>query len=88
MRERPRSRRARALTAAAVAAAVLATGGAVCAYAASRPTAPTYVAASVGAHPVVQTLQVTGTTEPSTTATVSFAVSGAVATVPVAMGAR
>lgn len=86
MRERARSRRARALTVAAVAAVVLVTGGAVTAYATSRTTAPTYVAASVGSHPVVQTLQVTGTTEPSTAATVSFAVSGAVATVPVAMG--
>ena len=86
MPKRGRSRRARAVTATGIAAAILVAGGAVTSYATSRGTAPTYVAASVGSHPVVQTLQATGTTEPSTAATVSFAVSGIVATVPVAVG--
>ena len=86
MRKRGRSRKAGALAAAGIAAAVLATGGAVTAYATSRTPPPSYVTAAVGPHPVVQTLQATGTTEPSTSATVSFAVSGTVATVPVHLG--
>jgi RND family efflux transporter MFP subunit len=88
MRKRGRSRRARALTATGVAAAVVVAGGAAASYATSQGTAPVYVAAIVTSHPVVQTLQATGTTEPSSAATVSFAVSGIVATVPVAMGAK
>ena len=86
MRKRGRSRKASALAAAGIAAAVLATGGAVTAYATSRTPPPSYVTAAVGPHPVVQTLQATGTTEPSTSATVSFAVSGTVATVSVHVG--
>jgi multidrug efflux pump subunit AcrA (membrane-fusion protein) len=86
MRKRGRSRKASTLAAAGIAAAVLATGGAVTAYATSRTPPPSYVTAAVDPHPVVQTLQATGTTEPSTSATVSFAVSGTVATVPVHLG--
>jgi len=71
---------------AGITALVLVAGGAAVSYATSRGTAPTYVTASVSSHPVTQALQATGTTEPSSAATVSFAVSGIVATVPVAMG--
>jgi multidrug efflux pump subunit AcrA (membrane-fusion protein) len=44
------------------------------------------VTASAGAHSVFQSLQATGTTEPSSAATVSFAVSGTFASVPATMG--
>ena len=88
MPERPGRRRARALTAAGITGAVFVAGGGAVSYATSQGTAPTYVTASVGSYPVVQTLQATGTTEPSSAATVSFAVSGTVATVPVTMGQK
>ena len=88
MPERPGRRRARALTAAGITGAVFVAGGGAGSYATSQGTAPTYVTASVGSYPVVQTLQATGTTEPSSAATVSFAVSGTVATVPVTMGQK
>jgi multidrug efflux pump subunit AcrA (membrane-fusion protein) len=86
MAEHGRNRRTRLLSAAGISAAVLVAGGAVTSYATSQGAAPTYVTASVSAHPVTQTLQATGTTQPSSAVTVSFAVSGIVATVPVTMG--
>jgi trimeric autotransporter adhesin len=86
MAEHGRNRRTRLVTAAGITTVVLVTGGAVTSYATSQGAAPTYVTASVSAHPVTQTLQATGTTQPSSAATVSFAVSGIVATVPVTMG--
>jgi RND family efflux transporter MFP subunit len=76
------------MTAAGITGVVFVAGGGAVSYATSQGTTPTYVTASVGSHPVVQTLQATGTTEPSSAATVSFAVSGTVATVPVAMGQK
>jgi multidrug efflux pump subunit AcrA (membrane-fusion protein) len=88
MAKRGRNRRARIVTAAGITAVVLVAGGAVTAYATSRGTAPTYVTATAGPHSVLQSLQATGTTEPSSAATVSFAVSGSVATVPVTMGQK
>ena len=86
MPKRGPNRKTRVVAAAGISAVVLVAGGGAVAYATSRGTAPTYVTASVGSYPVVQTLQATGTTEPSSAATVSFATSGIVATVPVAMG--
>ena len=71
---------------AVVGALVLVGGYGAVAYATSQNTTPTYVTAIAGPHSVLQSLQATGTTEPSSAATVSFAVSGTVATVPVAMG--
>jgi trimeric autotransporter adhesin len=76
------------LTAAGISAVVLVGSGGAVSYATSRGTAPTYVTASAGFHSVLQTLQATGTTQPSSAATVSFAVSGVVATVPIAMGEK
>ena len=86
MPKRGPNRKTRVVAAAGISAVVLVAGGGAVAYATSRGTAPTYVTASVGSYPVVQTLQANGTTEPSSAATVSFATSGIVATVPVAMG--
>ena len=86
MRKRDRSLKARVIATAGITTAVLVTGGAAASYATSRGTAPTLVTASAGPHPVIQTLLATGTTHPSQAATVSFAVSGTVATVPVVMG--
>jgi multidrug efflux pump subunit AcrA (membrane-fusion protein) len=86
MSRRGGNRRARAATAAGITTAVLVAGGGAAAYANSRDSAPAYVTASVSSYPVVQTLQATGTTQPTSAATVSFAVSGVVTTVPVAMG--
>jgi RND family efflux transporter MFP subunit len=88
MPERAGRRRARALTATGITAAIFVAGGGAVSYAASQGAAPTYVTASVGSYPVVQTLQATGTTEPTSAATISFAVSGTVATVPVTMGQK
>jgi trimeric autotransporter adhesin len=88
MHERAGRRRARALTATGITAAIFVAGGGAVSYAASQGAAPTYVTASVGSYPVVQTLQATGTTEPTSAATISFAVSGTVATVPVTMGQK
>ena len=88
MPKRGPNRKTRVVAAAGISAVVLVAGGGAVAYATSRGTAPTYVTASVGSYPVVQTLQATGTTEPSSAATVSFAVSGTVATVPVTMGQK
>jgi RND family efflux transporter MFP subunit len=86
MPKRARNRRARVVAATGITVAVLVAGGGAVSYATSRSTAPTYVSAAVGSHPVSQTLEATGTTQPSRAATVSFAVSGTVATVPVTMG--
>jgi len=76
------------VTAAGISAAVLVAGGGAVSYATSRSPAPTYVTAAAGSHSVMATLQATGTTEPSSAATVSFAVTGTVATVPVTMGQK
>jgi multidrug resistance efflux pump len=73
---------------AGISAVVLVGGGGAVAYATSRGTTPTFVTASAGSHSVLQTLQTTGTTEPSKAATVSFTVSGTVSTVPVTMGEK
>ena len=88
MPKRARNRRARVVAATGITVAVLVAGGGAVSYATSRGTAPTYVSAAVGSHPVSQTLEATGTTQPSRAATVSFAVSGTVATVPVTMGTK
>src|ERR1019366_1856167 len=88
MPERGRDHKARTLAVAVVSAVVLVGGGGAVSYATSRSTTPTYVTASAGSHSVLQSLQATGTTEPSSAATVSFAVSGTVATVPVTMGQK
>jgi len=88
MRERGRSRRARVVTAAGISAAVVVAGGGAVSYATSQNTATPYVTATAGSHSVLQSLQATGTTEPSSAATVSFAVSGTVASVPVTMGQK
>ncbi len=86
MPKRAKNRLARVVTATGITAAVLVAGGGAVSYATSRSTTPTYVSAAVGSHSVSQSLQATGTTQPSRAATVSFAVSGTVATVPVTMG--
>src|ERR1035437_6327457 len=88
MPDRGRNRKARVVTAAGISAAVLVAGGGAVSYATSRSPAPTYVTAAAGSHSVMATLQATGTTEPSSAATVSFAVPGTVATVPVTMGQK
>jgi multidrug resistance efflux pump len=67
---------------------VLVGGYGAVAYATSQNTTPTYVTAIAGSHSVSQSLQATGTTQPSIAATVSFAVSGTVATVLVTMGQK
>jgi len=86
MRKGGRTGKARVATAAGISAVVLVGGGGAVAYATTRGTATTYVTARASTQSVLQTLHATGTTEPSSAATVSFAVSGTVATVPVAMG--
>jgi multidrug resistance efflux pump len=88
MLERGRGYRGRTLAVAVVGALVLVGGYGAVAYATSQNTTPTYVTAIAGQHSVLQSLQATGTTEPSSAATVSFAVSGTVATVPVTMGQK
>ena len=88
MLERGRDHRGRTLAVAVVGAMVLVGGYGAVAYATSHNTTPTYVTAIAGPHSVLQSLQATGTTEPSSAATVSFAVSGTVATVPVTMGQK
>ena len=88
MLERGRDHRGRTLAVAVVGALVLVGGYGAVAYATSQNTTPTYVTAIAGPHSVLQSLQATGTTEPSSAATVSFAVSGTVATVPVTMGQK
>src|ERR1039458_1117996 len=88
MPDRGRNRKARVVTAAGISAAVLVAGGGAVSYATSRSPAPTYVTAAAGSHSVTAKLQATGTTEPSSAATVSFAVTGTVATVPVTMGQK
>jgi trimeric autotransporter adhesin len=88
MPERGRSHRARVVTAAGISAAVLVAGGGAVSYATSQNSTTPYVTATAGSHSVLQSLQATGTTEPSSAATVSFAVSGTVATVPVTMGQK
>ena len=88
MLERGRGYRGRTLAVAVVGALVLVGGYGAVAYATSQNTTPTYVTAIAGPHSVLQSLQATGTTEPSSAATVSFAVSGTVATVPVTMGQK
>ena len=86
MLERGRGYRGRTLAVALVGALVLVGGYGAVAYATSQNTTPTYVTAIAGQHSVSQSLQATGTTEPFSAATVSFAVSGTVATVPVTTG--
>ena len=88
MLERGRGYRGRTLAVALVGALVLVGGYGAVAYATSQNTTPTYVTAIAGSHSVLQSLQATGTTEPSSAATVSFAVSGTIATVPVTMGQK
>jgi len=82
-----RSSTARALTAGGVALAVVVVG-AMTAYASTRNDQPSYRTATVSTQTVQQTLEATGTVEPGSSATVSFPVSGTVATVRVAMGSR
>ena len=65
MPEPGRSRRARVVTAAAISAAVVVAGGGAVAYATSQNTTTPYVTATAGSHSVLQSLQATGTTEPS-----------------------
>jgi RND family efflux transporter MFP subunit len=86
MPSRRRASRAGVATVAGISAVVLVGAGGAVSYATTRGSATAYVTAIAGAHSVLQSLQTTGTTEPSSVATVSFAVSGTVATVPVTMG--
>ncbi len=79
-------RRARAATAVGVVAVVLVMAGGVTAYAATRDDAPSYRTVAVGTQSVQQVLQSTGTVEAGSAATVSFAVSGTVSAVTVAVG--
>jgi HlyD family secretion protein len=78
----------RALTATAAAVAVMLVAGAVTAYASTRSDAPTYRTAIVSTQTVEQVLQSTGTIEPGSASTVSFPVSGTVASVRVVVGDR
>ncbi|HJP74767.1 MAG TPA: HlyD family efflux transporter periplasmic adaptor subunit [Pseudonocardiaceae bacterium] len=66
--------------------AVVALGGGIGAYAATRSTSDTYRTATAGPATVTATLATTGTIEPVSEATVAFPVSGQVASVSVRQG--
>ncbi len=69
-----------------VAAVLVVAAGGVGAYAAVRGPDGDYRTAVAGMRPVNATLQATGTVQPASSATVSFPISGTVATVPVSVG--
>jgi multidrug efflux pump subunit AcrA (membrane-fusion protein) len=83
-RGRRRTRR-RALVTAGVAGCLVLASGAV-AYAATRSSGPGYRTVAATDRAVSETLQLVGTIQPASSATVSFPVSGTVATVPVRAG--